>query len=489
MRENAKKRQAYYADQAQREIRLLQAKKTPENLGRIERIETFIQNQLEKRLDGHKPHFARLITFLQAVIIGLMMYFGDIAPWGFGTYKEQKNVQLLAGNAELVIERPENPYYGPEIETLVRWGSKWPPCMREDDMVDDVINDITTTESTMGCCTDVGTNYCGQMTAADCGALNTITSFNASGMCANTGCEIKLRPCCFGIIGQCAVVTEDHCDKLSGIFLEPKRYEKDGQGIERCSQSDCIYHQCGMGFEYHSNKGIGEDQNPNQFYRFVSAVYLHIGLIHYAMNALAQYVLVAQIEEVAGFWRTLLMYNITGWIGFMISALFSEGMLSNGSSAAIYGMLGVETVDLFQTWQILDQKYSQLFWLFVKLIIFLGIGTLPYIDNFAHVGGFFAGISAGFWLLPYMVFSRRDELKKLVMKMISSFVVVIATLAFLYIFYTTGSIDCSWCHYINCINYSEGMCDTTRTSEDDSSSKAADFVQTIFTSVIGPSKW
>lgn len=38
------------------------------------------------------------------------------------------------------------------------------------------------------------------------------------------------------------------------------------------------------------------------------------------------------------------MYVGSGACGFMISALFSASLLSNGASAAIYGMVGVETV-------------------------------------------------------------------------------------------------------------------------------------------------
>lgn len=97
---------------------------------------------------------------------------------------------------------------------------------------------------------------------------------------------------------------------------------------------------------------------PNQFFRFITAMFLHIGVIHYVMNALSQYLLVAQVEFVAGWFRTALMYVMSGAFGFLISALFSADSLSNGSSAAIYGMLGVETVDLFQTWQLLERRKS-----------------------------------------------------------------------------------------------------------------------------------
>ncbi len=41
-------------------------------------------------------------------------------------------------------------------------------------------------------------------------------------------------------------------------------------------------------------------------------------------------------------------------------------------------------MDLFYTWQLIDDKGAQLAGLIIKIIIFLGIGTLPYIDNFAR---------------------------------------------------------------------------------------------------------
>ncbi len=170
------------------------------------------------------------------------------------------------------------------------------------------------------------------------------------------GCAIVLHPCCYGIYGGCTLTTRGHCDALMGIYNENE---------EVCNENECLFEECGMGYKYNHKNYFGY-LHPNQFYRFVTATFLHVGVIHFVMNALGQYPMVAQvsspllddcssfvifsdflltqIEFVAGLWRTAVMYIFSGIGGFMFSALFSSGNLSNGSSAAIYGMLGVETV-------------------------------------------------------------------------------------------------------------------------------------------------
>ena len=85
--------------------------------------------------------------------------------------------------------------------------------------------------------------------------------------------------------------------------------------------------------------------------------------------------------------------------------------------------------------------------------------------------------------------ASQDELKKLVLKMMSSFIVIFTTLGLLLVFYTEGNISCSWCHNINCINYSEGMCDTTAVDEEQSNNKALDLAAATFYRVIGSAKW
>ncbi len=53
---------------------------------------------------------------------------------------------------------------------------------------------------------------------------------------------------------------------------------------------------------------------------------------------------------------------------------------------AVFGLLAVLYVELFQFWQIVDKAWLELFKLTGFIIFLLLLGTLPYIDNFAQIG-------------------------------------------------------------------------------------------------------
>ena len=69
-----------------------------------------------------------------------------------------------------------------------------------------------------------------------------------------------------------------------------------------------------------------------------------------------------------------------------MSAIFVPYDVNVGASAAVLGLLGVLFVELITFWKIVDRAYLELFKLsgFVLFLFFLG--TLPYVDNWAHLG-------------------------------------------------------------------------------------------------------
>eukprot|EP00301_Raphidiophrys_heterophryoidea_P026838 c9349_g1_i1.p1 GENE.c9349_g1_i1~~c9349_g1_i1.p1 ORF type:complete len:598 (-),score=107.25 c9349_g1_i1:469-2262(-) len=432
-------------------IRSLELDPTPENQKKLEKLKTFVRRQVEKREKSvHKPYFTCLATIIQLILIIAMLYVGPIASWGFGVTTAVHEVNLFVDTTNQTVQRAQNPYYGPQVESLVKWGSKWSPCMRKQKDVSDYQAQTLTDEATYGCCINSNAE-CGMMSEYMCGNFTRSTFAGVGRNCSSySNCmSIKLRPCCYGIFGQCAMLTEQHCSVLNGFWDKEK---------DKCSESMCIFQQCGMGYPEVKWTPNGKSQ-PNQFYRFLTANFLHVGIVHFIFNALGQYVLVSQVELIAGFWRTAAMYIISGSCGFMISAIFTTNFLSNGSSAAIYGMLGVETVDLFQTWQLFENPWKMLPPLLLKLAIYLGVGTLPYIDNFAHVGGFLAGIVCGLVFLPYIVFGTFDGYRKACMQITGVVGLVTITIVILAVFYTRSSISCTNCKYIDCVPYKKGMCD------------------------------
>lgn len=437
-------------------MKLLQSNPTRENVKQVTRMQTFVKKQVEQRMQGHEPHFTRMVTIMQIIIMVAMMFSpeGKLAPWGMGVVEKEKTVEVFKGTATQPLQIPENPYYGPNVETLVAWGSKWSPCMRRDATMLGFREDLETAQASFGCCFDVSSGNCGMMSESDCDSYgSTFLGLGVSCATSTPPCQQTiLHPCCYGIFGQCALLTKDHCDAVDGRYDDSK---------ELCDGEECLFKVCGMTYNYHEENLFGYE-HPNQFYRFATATFLHVGAIHLIMNCLGQYVLVSQVEFVAGFWRTAIMYVGSGVGGFMISALFSASLLSNGASAAIYGMLGVETVDLFQSWQLVEDKAMQLVGLIVKLILFLGIGTLPYIDNFAHVGGFIAGIVLGLMFLPYIVFGSFDEFRKRLFQFLAAFLLCVLFFGLLYKFYEDGEIICDECEYINCVPYTSSICEIGR---------------------------
>ena len=74
------------------------------------------------------------------------------------------------------------------------------------------------------------------------------------------------------------------------------------------------------------------------------------------------------------------------------SALFTPNLVDCGSSPAIYGLIGALLVELLNAWQSILRPWRQLLKLVILIIVSLAIGLLPYVDNFAHIGGFCFGI-------------------------------------------------------------------------------------------------
>ena len=126
-----------------------------------------------------------------------------------------------------------------------------------------------------------------------------------------------------------------------------------------------------------------------QWWRLVTAGFLHGGLFHILMNAWVLFDLGAQVEEVYGASRMWVIYLVSSVFGFYISAVWNPAAPSVGASAALFGLIGAMIAlgvrhrtgmgaairGMYIRWAV----YGLLFSLF------------PGIDMAAHVGGLVAG--------------------------------------------------------------------------------------------------
>src|SRR5258706_13608934 len=76
----------------------------------------------------------------------------------------------------------------------------------------------------------------------------------------------------------------------------------------------------------------------HQWWRLVTAMFLHGGLIHIGFNMMSLMQLGPALEVLYGSARYLFLYVVTGALGFMASAL--TGHFSIGASGALLGLIG-----------------------------------------------------------------------------------------------------------------------------------------------------
>lgn len=150
---------------------------------------------------------------------------------------------------------------------------------------------------------------------------------------------------------------------------------------------------------------LGANYGPavaaGEWWRLVTSMFLHIGVVHLLVNSWALFQLGALMEHLAGRWPYLGVYFLTGVAGSLASFFWNQG-LSAGASGAIFGILGALIAILARHRRRLTRAargllQQLLFW--AGLNVYLGF-QISAIDNAAHLGGFAAGLLAGLLVRP-----------------------------------------------------------------------------------------
>jgi membrane associated rhomboid family serine protease len=140
-----------------------------------------------------------------------------------------------------------------------------------------------------------------------------------------------------------------------------------------------------------------------EWWRLFSAMFLHYGPIHLAMNMFSLYFAGSILEQAVGRWRFGLLYLVSGLAGSAGALLLSKPFaLTAGASGAIFGVLGGLLVlerrgNLATGGQVLGL-------IVLNLVVTFAI---PGISIGGHLGGLVAGMLV---MLGYLRFPRRPEL-------------------------------------------------------------------------------
>jgi len=140
-----------------------------------------------------------------------------------------------------------------------------------------------------------------------------------------------------------------------------------------------------------------------QSWRLLTAMFLHIGLMHLAFNAWALYVLGLPLETNYGSVRFAVIYLVSGLAGGVLYFILGpSGVLSAGASGAIFGIVGAELAYVLLNRRLFGKMGRQRL---MNLLFLLGINlvfgfTVTGINNIAHIGGFIGGLLLGLALAP-----------------------------------------------------------------------------------------
>ena len=134
-----------------------------------------------------------------------------------------------------------------------------------------------------------------------------------------------------------------------------------------------------------------------EWYRLVTAVFLHFGINHLLNNMVVLGVLGERLEALMNRFSYVLLYFIAGIGGNLLSMALEmrsgEYAASAGASGAVFGMMGAILYILIRNrGTVLDLSMKRML-IMVGLSVYLGFVDAG-VDNAAHIGGLICGFAA-----------------------------------------------------------------------------------------------
>lgn len=138
-----------------------------------------------------------------------------------------------------------------------------------------------------------------------------------------------------------------------------------------------------------------------EWYRLISANFLHGIDVHIFANGLALWIIGGLLERLTGSWQFAIVAMLSALGGALTSVLFSDAPMMVGASTTLYGLFGALLVmDRVYRWQIPPIFRESIRMLIILLVVNVVITLpVPQIDKAAHLGGFVAGAAAMYWLI------------------------------------------------------------------------------------------
>lgn len=134
----------------------------------------------------------------------------------------------------------------------------------------------------------------------------------------------------------------------------------------------------------------------SQYYRLITSIFMHIGLMHIFFNGYALYIFGPQIEKLMGPKKYLAFFILAGLGGNLATFFFAFETLSAGASGSLFGLFGAFLYLIHRHRDMVTPEGRK------SILSLLGINLaltifVPGISATAHFGGLIIG-----YLLSYI---------------------------------------------------------------------------------------
>lgn len=176
----------------------------------------------------------------------------------------------------------------------------------------------------------------------------------------------------------------------------------------------------------------GADYGPytlgGQYWRLITSMFLHFGIIHLAGNMWCLWSLGQLTERLLGSISVLVLYLLTGIGASLLSLGWDPMRVSAGASGAIFGLAGaLISVLYFGQLGLQPEGRRKLLGYVVRFaFINLVFGLTGHIDNMAHLGGLVTGLLMGLFLARTFNLAPEERPSKRRMIFVFSAVVLLA---------------------------------------------------------------
>jgi membrane associated rhomboid family serine protease len=186
--------------------------------------------------------------------------------------------------------------------------------------------------------------------------------------------------------------------------------------------------------DYWGGKNALKIITDGEYWRLITPIFLHAGILHLVCNVAVQLDVGAFFEREWGSPIWFIIYVLSALGSSIFSCCFKPNNISVGSSGAVMGLFGGKLAEIFcrqreskKTVQGRighEVRQEQLRATLCSVTVVMAFSFVPYVDWAAHFGGFLAGFTAGF-----LCFAPRIKTKSYA---IFWFVVGVVMNAFLY---------------------------------------------------------